>query len=84
MNESRRIPTEDGTLFTNYDHQCYTLNRAGKRGVDSVQIAVFGEEDVCAGKLVTDQARLRVTITRLQPTANRHRTVVGRKTREPF
>jgi hypothetical protein len=35
------IQAEDGTLFIIYDHQRYTLNRAGKRGVGSVQIAVF-------------------------------------------
>jgi hypothetical protein len=79
MNESRRIPTvsrrypdgiqaEDGTLFIIYDHQRYTLNRAGKRGVGSVQIAVFSEEDVRAGKPVTDKVRLHQVVTRLQDT----------------
>jgi hypothetical protein len=32
-----------------------TLNRAGRWGVGSVQLAVFGEEDVRAGKPVTDE-----------------------------
>jgi hypothetical protein len=59
---------EDGTLFIIYDHQRYTLNRAGKRGVASVQIAVFGEEDVHAGKPVTDKVRLQQVVTQLQNT----------------
>jgi hypothetical protein len=59
---------EDGTLFIIYDHQRYTLNRAGKRGVASVQIAVFGEEDVHAGKPVTDKVRLHQVVTQLQDT----------------
>ena len=62
------IQAEDGTLFIIYDHQRYTLNRAGKRGVASVQIAVFGEEDVHAGKPVTDKVRLQQVVTQLQNT----------------
>ena len=62
------IQAEDGTLFIIYDHQRYTLNRAGKRGVGSVQLAVFGEEDVRAGKPVTDKVRLRQVVTQLQNT----------------
>ena len=62
------IQAEDGTLFIIYDHQRYTLNRAGKRGVGSVQIAVFGEEDVRAGKPVTDKVRLHQVVTQLQNT----------------
>jgi hypothetical protein len=62
------IQAEDGTLFIIYDHQRYTLNRAGKRGVGSVQIAVFGEEDVRAGKPVTDKVRLHQVVTQLQDT----------------
>ena len=61
------IQAEEGTLFIIYDHQRYTLNRAGKRGVGSVQIAVFGKEEVRAGKPVTDKMRLRV-VTQLQDT----------------
>jgi hypothetical protein len=40
-----RIQAEAGSLFVIYDHQRHTLNRAGRRGVGSVQIAVFGEKD---------------------------------------
>jgi hypothetical protein len=61
-----KAEAEDGTLFIIYDHQRYTLNRAGKRGVASVQIAVFGEEDVHAGKPVTDKVRLHQVVTQLQ------------------
>ena len=50
------------------DHQRYTLNRAGKRGVGSVQMAVFCEEDVRAGKPVTDDVRLQRVVTQLQNT----------------
>ena len=63
-----RAEAEDGTLFIICDHQRYTLNRAGKRGVGSVQIAVFGEEDICAGKPVTDEVRLQRVVTQLQNT----------------
>jgi hypothetical protein len=62
------IQAEDGTLFIIYDHQRFTLNRAGKRGVGSVQIAVFSEEDVRAGKPVTDKVRLHQVVTQLQDT----------------
>ena len=62
------IQAEDGTLFIIYDHQRYTLNRAGKRGVGSVQIAVFSEEDIRAGKPVTDKVRLHQVVTQLQNT----------------
>jgi hypothetical protein len=43
-------------------------NRAGKRGVGSVQIAVFSEEDVRAGKPVTDKVRLHQVVTQLHHT----------------
>ena len=59
---------EDGTLFIICDLQRYTLNRAGQRGVGSVQMAVFGEEDVRAGKPVTDKVRLQQVVTQLQDT----------------
>ncbi len=62
------IQAEDGTLFIIYDHQRYTLNRAGKRGVGSVQIAVFSEEDLRAGKPVADKVRLHQVVTQLQGT----------------
>jgi hypothetical protein len=60
------IQAEDGTLFIIYDHQRYTLNRVGKRGVGSVQIAVFSEEDVRAGKPMSDEVRLKIDVTRLR------------------
>ena len=60
------VTLEDGTIHIIYDHQRYTLNRAGKRGVGSVVMATFREEDVRAARTVTDQARLRVVITQLQ------------------
>ncbi|MFT5327846.1 MAG: hypothetical protein ACI8P0_005752 [Planctomycetaceae bacterium] len=63
-----RAEAEDGTLFIIYDHQRYTLNLAGKRGVGSVQIAVFSEEDVRAGKPVTVEVRLQRVVTQLQDT----------------
>ena len=61
-----RAEAEDGTLFIIYDHQRYTLNRAGERGVGSVQIAMFNEEDVRAGKPMSDEVRLKIDVTRLQ------------------
>jgi hypothetical protein len=57
----------DGALYIIYDHQRYTRNRGGESGVGSVQMAVLREEDVRAGKPVTDDVRLRVDITRLRP-----------------
>jgi hypothetical protein len=63
-----RAEAEDGTLFIIYDHQRYTLNRAGKRGVGSVVMATFREEDVRAGKPVTDKVRLHQVVTQLQDT----------------
>ena len=60
------IQAEDGTLFIIYDHQRYTLNRAGERGVGSVQIAVFSEEDVRVGKPMSDEVRLKIDVTRLR------------------
>ena len=60
------IQAEDGTLFIIYDHQRYTLNRAGESGVGSVQMAVFREDDIRAGKPVSDEARLKINVTRLR------------------
>ena len=45
---------------------------------------MFREDDVRAGRAFTDQTRLRLVITQLQPAANHHGTAVGRKTRDPF
>ena len=53
------IQAPDGTIYVIYDHQRYTLNRDGKKGVGSVQMAVFREEDVRAGRPMTDQVRLK-------------------------
>lgn len=61
--------TADGTIYVIYDHQRYTRNREGKPGVGSVQMAVFREADIRAGKPVTDEARLQVLITRLRDPA---------------
>jgi hypothetical protein len=61
-----RAEAEDGTLFIIYDHQRYTLNRAGRPGVGSVQMAVFSEEDVRAGKPMSDEVRLKIDVTRLR------------------
>jgi len=57
------IQAKDGTLSIIYGHQRYTLDGAGKRGVSSVQMAVFREEDVRAGKPVTDNVRLQQGVT---------------------
>ncbi len=65
------IQAEDGTFFIIYDHQRYTLNRAGKRGVGSVVLATFNEGDVRAARAVTAQSRLQVVITQLQKTNER-------------
>jgi len=62
------IELHDGTLIILYDHQRDTLNRAGKRGVGSVQTAVFGEEEVRVGKPVTNKVRLHQVVTQLQGT----------------
>jgi len=62
------MQAEDGRLFIIYDHQRYTLSRAGQRGAGSVQLAVFGEEDIRAGKPVTDKVRLHQVVTQLQDT----------------
>ena len=60
------VQAEDGTLYIIYDHQRYTLNRNGKEGVGSVQLAVFREDDLREGKPVSDGARLKVDVTRLR------------------
>jgi hypothetical protein len=62
------IQAKDGTLFIIDERQRYTLNRASKPGVGSVQMAVIGEEDVRAGKPVTDEVRIHQVVTQLQDT----------------
>lgn len=60
------VQTPDGTIYIIYDHQCYTLNNEGKKGVGSVQMAVFREEDVRARRPLTDQVRLKEVVTQLR------------------
>ena len=59
--------TADGTLYVIYDHQRYTLNRAGEHGVGSVQMARITEADLRAGRLITPTSRLQQVITQLRP-----------------
>jgi hypothetical protein len=63
-----RVQAPDGTIYIIYDHQRYTLNRAGKRGVGSVVMATFREDDVRAARVITDQTRLRIVIAQLHKT----------------
>ena len=60
------IQAADGTIYVIYDHQRYTLNRAGKKGVGSVVMAAFGEKDARAGRAISDKVRLRSVITQLR------------------
>ncbi len=53
------VQTEDGTIHIIYDHQRTPLGE--------VLMATFTEDDVRAGKPVTDTVRLRVQIDRLLP-----------------
>lgn len=56
----------DGTLYVIYDHQRYTLNRAGQSGVGSVQLARFTEADIREGRPVSSQTRLQQVVSRLR------------------
>jgi hypothetical protein len=60
------VQAADGTIYIIYDHQRYTLNRDGEKGVGSVVMAAFTEDDVRAGGPVTDKVRLRVVVTQLR------------------
>ena len=60
------VQAKDGTIYIIYDHQRYTLSRHGEAGVGSVQMAVFREEDIREGKLVSDRSRLKMDVTRLR------------------
>ena len=60
------VQAKDGTIYIIYDHQRYTVNRHGDAGVGSVQMAVFREEDIREGKLVSDKSRLKREVTRLR------------------
>ncbi len=61
------MQADDGAIYVIYDHQRYTLNRHGQKGVGSVGMARFHEEDVRAGQPVSDTVRLRTVITQLRP-----------------
>ena len=65
------LQAEDGRLVIVGDHRRDTLNRAGNRGVASVQIAESGEEDIHAGKPVTVKVRPYKVVTKLQDTTIR-------------
>ena len=56
----------DGTIRVIYDQQRYTENRAGRKGGGAVMMAVFREEDVRAAKIVSNRARLQITISQLR------------------
>ncbi|NQV22772.1 MAG: exo-alpha-sialidase, partial [Rhodopirellula sp.] len=56
------VQTDDGTIHIVYDHQRTPLGE--------VLMATFTEEDVRAGKPVTDKLRLRVLIDRLPEPQN--------------
>jgi hypothetical protein len=60
------VQAADGTIYVIYDHQRYTLNRDGKKGVGSVVMATFREADVRAGRTVTEKVRMRVVISQLR------------------
>lgn len=57
----------NGDIYLIYDHQRYTRNRAGDEGIGSVQMAIFREEDIRAGKTVSPRTRLQQEISRLAP-----------------
>jgi hypothetical protein len=63
------VQAADGAIYVIYDHQRYTLNRAGQRGVGSVVMARFREEDVRAGRPVSGAAQMRSVITQLRDEA---------------
>jgi len=61
------VQTQDGTIYAIYDFERGTLNRQGQPGTGSILMATFREEDVRAGKGVSDDVRLRVVVSQLQP-----------------
>lgn len=63
------VQTRDGRIYVIYDHQRYTLNRAGQRGVGSVVMAVFREEDALAGQERSGDVRLKRMVSQLQEPA---------------
>lgn len=56
----------DGSIYVIYDHERYTLNREGNRGVGSVLLAKFTEADVRAGRLIDSASKLQRVVTRLR------------------
>ena len=54
------VQAEDGTIYLSYDHQRTPLGE--------VLMATFREEDVRAGKAVSEKVQLRTLIDRLPPT----------------
>jgi len=59
------VQAADGTIYMIYDFERGTL-RDGVKGSGSILMATFREEDVRAGRPVSDKVRLRVEISRLQ------------------
>jgi predicted neuraminidase len=62
------VQAADGTIYIIYDQQRYTLNREGNKGVGSVVMAKFHEEDIRAGRIVNAQSRLRSVVSQLRDT----------------
>ena len=60
------VQAADGTIYVIYDHERYTLTKEGKTGAGAVLMAVFREEDVRAGRVIRERARLQVEISRLR------------------
>jgi len=60
------VQAPDGTLYVIYDFERGTMTRDGHAGSGSIVMATFREEDVRAGRVVTDKARLKAVISRLK------------------
>ena len=58
----------DGTIHVIYDFERRTLNTDGTTGAGAILLATFREEDVRAGRPVSDQVRLRTVINQIRPT----------------
>jgi len=54
------------TIYAIYDFERGTFNRQRQPGSGSILMATFREEDVRAGKVVSDKVRLRVEVSRLK------------------
>jgi hypothetical protein len=61
------IQADDGRIYIVYDYERATLDGSGRPGTGAILMAVFREEDVGAGRPVTDAVRLRVEINTLRP-----------------